>query len=554
MNMDMKKMSKLVWIIRFGYVALYFILVTTSSVSGQKCRDRRGSLPQVHYNLWTCSQCYAFLFAPDGSPKELESYGLNLRSRNTTYNVFPIGTLLIPDITNSTNRDQVCSTLKTDECTRWTDCCMAAIRCCDRQRSMPPMPNTGKYCPRTWDGFGCWDDTKPGVYVTQPCPTFIEHAFPTANAQKICRKNGTWYTQPPQYFEWTDYTKCVSIDNYRVTIFIGIGVNAASVVVLIPAMVIFLVYRTLRSQHRIRIHIHLFASFVFSSIIYILWDVLVYRDRLISAVTESVMYKNTGGCKFLYFLTRYTRTTNYMWMFCEGFYLHRLIVNAFEPPKSLIWFYLVGWAFPAVPVTIYSVLRSVYANENCWVNHFGNHEWWIYAPNLLALLTNLFFLCNILRILLTQLQAHPNEPSSYRRALKATFILIPLFGLQLLFIIYRVPDHSPASYYFEIITAIITNSQGLFVAMIFCFFNGEVFSLLNRSCKRHCYTDAMREAKAKSVMSMSTQVQHSTDMNGRSTNSRPFKNGSGSTNQNYIALEPLQAKKDENGTVVNTYN
>jgi hypothetical protein len=35
--------------------------------------------------------------------------------------------------------------------------------------------------------------------------------------------------------------------------------------------------------------------------------------------------------------------TNYMWMFCEGYYLHKLIASAFAEQKSLITFYVIGW-------------------------------------------------------------------------------------------------------------------------------------------------------------------------------------------------------------------
>ena len=49
------------------------------------------------------------------------------------------------------------------------------------------------------------------------------------------------------------------------------------------------------------------------------------------------------GCKFLYVMTRYSRGTNFLWMFCEGLYLHRLIVKAFTPPKRLLVFYILGW-------------------------------------------------------------------------------------------------------------------------------------------------------------------------------------------------------------------
>ena len=56
-----------------------------------------------------------------------------------------------------------------------------------------------------------------------------------------------------------------------------------------------------------------------------------------------ILFIAQGGCKLLYVLTRYSRSSNYLWMFFEGFYLHRLIANAFEPPKSLAPFYIIGW-------------------------------------------------------------------------------------------------------------------------------------------------------------------------------------------------------------------
>ena len=47
----------------------------------------------------------------------------------------------------------------------------------------------------------------------------------------------------------------------------------------------------------------------------------------------------------------------------------------------------------------------------------------------------------------------------YRRAFKATFIMMPLFGVQLIFIIYRPPFHLAISEAYEIIAAIIIHSQ-----------------------------------------------------------------------------------------------
>ncbi|GIY41932.1 uncharacterized protein CDAR_3881 [Caerostris darwini] len=72
---------------------------------------------------------------------------------------------------------------------------------------------------------------------------------------------------------------------------------------------------------------------------------------------------NLVGCKVLCVITKYARMTTYMWMFCEGFYLHKLIAASFAEQKSLRMFYFIGWVFPVFPVTTFSILRWYFADE-----------------------------------------------------------------------------------------------------------------------------------------------------------------------------------------------
>ncbi|XP_076439358.1 calcitonin gene-related peptide type 1 receptor-like [Babylonia areolata] len=313
--------------------------------------------------------------------------------------------------------------------------------------------------------------------------------------KKTCQPNGTWFSryQPGlngsqgKWVEWTDYTTCVDKQRLVTSVYLALGCNACSILFLVPALLIFLVYRSLRQQHRIRLHINFFTALLFANVTSIMWDVIVTHDRLTSDSlnTTPVLMANGIGCKLLAFLRLYFKSTTYVWMFCEGFYLHRLISNAFRPPKSLFILYASGWGVPLFYCVLYVILRGIYANDSCWAKSFGQLEWIIYCPNLLCLLVNLFFLCNILRVLLTQLQSHPNEPSNFRRALKATFVLIPLFGVQLFVTVYRLPAGQPGGAEYEQFTVFVTNSQGFFVALIFCFFNGEVIAQMRRTCTRH---------------------------------------------------------------------
>ena len=61
----------------------------------------------------------------------------------------------------------------------------------------------------------------------------------------------------------------------------------------------------------------------------------------------------------MHILLHYFLVSNYFWMFCEGLYLHTLLVIAFvSEDKILKWFYLLGWLTP-IPITLtYAYNRS----------------------------------------------------------------------------------------------------------------------------------------------------------------------------------------------------
>ena len=50
-------------------------------------------------------------------------------------------------------------------------------------------------------------------------------------------------------------------------------------------------------------------------------------------------------CQLLHVLTHYFTVCNYAWMFCEGFYLHALMVIAFTKERKLLRIcYGIGWS------------------------------------------------------------------------------------------------------------------------------------------------------------------------------------------------------------------
>ncbi|XP_074659537.1 calcitonin gene-related peptide type 1 receptor-like [Tubulanus polymorphus] len=443
------------------------------------CRDSTGDLEPGRFKLFTCKQCYRFLFRH----KALVSLGRThyLMALNNT--IYRPGTLIAPDIRNGTIRSLVCRSLSADECRRWTLCCRQAGKCCDEQienRRRLTVTNATRQrgtCPSTWDGFACWKETQSSETSYKRCPSFLSYAHSTGKAFKRCGENGTWFRHPKSGNEFTNYTTCIDAQSQKLGILITVSCNVISILFLVPAVIIFIYYRALLAQHRVRLHLNLFLSFITNGIMIIVWNIVITYNTLDNPNGITVN-ENSAGCKFLSTLTRYLEGTCFTWMFAEGYYLHQLLSNTFKPQDNLIPYYVFGWGFPLLPVMIYSIIRISLFDETCWILNIGAFEWIHYVPNLAAIVFNLVFLCNILRILLTQLTAHPNEPSNYRRALKATFILVPLFGIQWFLTIYRPAFDAPGYRVIDIAHRVTTGLQGAFVALIFCYFNSEVLSFL----------------------------------------------------------------------------
>ncbi|KAK8758748.1 hypothetical protein V5799_003620 [Amblyomma americanum] len=184
----------------------------------------------------------------------------------------------------------------------------------------------------------------------------------------------------------------------------------------------------------------------------------------------------------LYTLSRYFRLCQYAWMFCEGFYLHRLIASAFAEQKSLVLFYVIGWACPAIFVGISASLRALRLGHPCWMDNLEGYNWITLAPGLFCLFANFVFLCNITRVLVTKLRsAHTTEPSQFRKAVRAVLVLFPLFGMHFLMTVYRSPANCGAWEVYQYISKASDGLQGFFVAVIFCYLNGEVQGQITRS-------------------------------------------------------------------------
>uniref|UniRef100_A0A3P9AGY6 Calcitonin gene-related peptide type 1 receptor n=1 Tax=Esox lucius TaxID=8010 RepID=A0A3P9AGY6_ESOLU len=339
-------------------------------------------------------------------------------------------------------------------------------KCFEKMNRDLPYNKSGLYCNRTWDGWLCWEDTPAGTVSWQNCPNYFQDFDSTEKATKICTESGQWFRHPDTNRTWSNYTLC----NYHTTgklkmayilYYMAIVGHALSIASLMISLAIFFYFRSLSCQ-RITLHKNLFVSYVLNSALTLIYLIAVVNN-------PDVVERNPVGCKVLHFFHMYMLGCNYFWMLCEGIYLHTLIVVAvFAEEQRLHWYYLLGWGESEGPLT------------HCWMSVETHLLYVVHGPIMAALLVNLFFLLNIVRVLVTKLRdTHRAESNMYMKAVRATLILVPLLGIQFVIFPWR-PENRLVGEIYDYIMHILMHYQGLLVATIFCFFNGEVQAALKR--------------------------------------------------------------------------
>ncbi|XP_032527603.2 calcitonin gene-related peptide type 1 receptor-like isoform X1 [Danaus plexippus] len=339
-------------------------------------------------------------------------------------------------------------------------------------------------CPRTFDGFLCWDETPAGATAFQSCPGFVIGFDPKRYAYKKCMENGVWFLHPEGNRPWTNYTTCVDIDdlNFRSTVNeIYVGGYSISVAALILSLFIFFYFKSLHCT-RIRVHMNLFTAFALNNILWIVWYRVVVNNA-------TVVQENKIWCQLLHIVTTYFMVTGYTWMFCEGLHLHIALVVVFVKEKvAMRCFLAIGWGLSLVIIIVYAVVRYHIpgATERCWMEQ-SEAFWIITVPVVISLIASFVFLINVVRVLLTKLHPAPHRYSSVatKKAARAALILIPLFGLHFVLIPFRPSPDMPGEKLYQVVSALLTSLQGVCVAILFCFTNHDVVAAAKTYISRY---------------------------------------------------------------------
>ncbi|KAM6452938.1 parathyroid hormone/parathyroid hormone-related peptide receptor [Liasis olivaceus] len=383
------------------------------------------------------------------------------------------------------------------------------------------------FCAPEWDNLICWPEGAPGKVVSMPCPDYIYDFNHDGYAHRQCDSNGSWAVVPNQNRTWANYTECakfLTIDTREKEVFhrlyviytVGYSISLGSLTI---AVLILGYFRRLHCT-RNYIHMHLFISFMLRAINIFVKDAVLYSGSALEEmerITEDDFKSMTEappadksalvGCKVAVTLFLYFLATSYYWILVEGLYLHSLIFMAFFSEKKYLWgFTLFGWGLPAVFVTIWATLRAALADTECWDLSAGYFKWFIQVPILTAVMANFILFIKIIRVLATKLRetnaGRCDTRQQYRKLLKSTLVLMPLFGVHyIVFMAMPYTEVSGTLWQIQMHYEMLFNSfQGFFVAIIYCFCNGEVQAEIKKSWSRWTLAlDFRRKARSGST-------------------------------------------------------
>nr|XP_033787643.1 corticotropin-releasing factor receptor 2 isoform X3 [Geotrypetes seraphini] len=395
----------------------------------------------------------------------------------------------------------------------------------------------GPYCNATTDQIGtCWPRSTAGELVERPCPAYFNGIKynTTRNVYRECLENGTWAS-------WMNYSHCVPIlDNkififfphkfhghcvatdaaiilqgtlyshfirrkyplhYKIALIINYLGHCISVVALIVAFVLFLCLRSIRCLRNI-IHWNLITTFILRNLMWF----------LLQMIDHNIHESNEAWCRCFTTIYNYFVVTNFFWMFVEGCYLHTAIVMTYSTDKLRKWVFLfIGWCIPCPIIVAWAIGKLYYENEHCWFGKEpGKYIDYIYqGPVILVLLINFVFLFNIVRILMTKLRASTtSETIQYRKAVKATLVLLPLLGITYMLFFVNPGEDDISQIVFIYFNSFLQSFQGFFVSVFYCFLNGEVRSAARK--RWHRWQDhhslRVRVARAMSIPTSPTRI------------------------------------------------
>ncbi|XP_048027544.1 glucagon-like peptide 2 receptor [Megalobrama amblycephala] len=358
---------------------------------------------------------------------------------------------------------------------------------------------TGIFCNGTFDVFVCWPHSPPGI-VSVRCPPYLPwiKEDSTRYVYKECTVNGTWKTEENSSIIWRNQSECENPSFFkpqedevfrqsvlRVLCIVGYSLSFSSLCLAV------LIMSLLRKLHCTRnyIHMNLFVSFIFRASAVITKEVILQVKY--TNLPNDEMGWNSYTKSAISFLCKASKVSmeyfvgcNYFWLLVEAIFLHTLLFTAVLTRKRLLKKYMIiGWGTPLLFVIPWTVVKTVYENKGCWINNISWIWWIIRGPIILAVIVIFCIFLKIIRLLLSKYKADQVKFTDYRYSLaRATLVLIPLLGIHEIVFSLIIDESVEGSnrYTRNFVNLTLSSFQGLLVAVLYCFANGEVQAELKK--------------------------------------------------------------------------
>ncbi|XP_072208060.1 glucagon-like peptide 2 receptor [Excalfactoria chinensis] len=363
---------------------------------------------------------------------------------------------------------------------------------------------TGIHCNGTFDQFVCWPYSTPGK-VSVPCPSYLPwlENGSAGNVYRVCLDEGTWQTKENSTDIWRDSSECSEKNNlqkseeeHKLLTTLQLLYTIGYYFSLISLVLALLILSLLRKLHCTRnyIHINLFASFILRATAILIKDNVLHKiySKRPNDETGWILYLSPEIliiCRTAQFFMHYFVGANYFWLLVEGIYLHTLLITAVLSERRLLQTYIViGWVVPILFVAPWGISRSKLENTGCWGTNEHMGIWWIIrGPMLFSITVNFGIFLKILRMLNSKLKAQQMSFHDYKyRLARSTLVLIPLLGIHE-FIFSFITDEQVEGFprYVRLFIQLTMSSfHGFFVAVLYCFANGEVKAELHKQWSR----------------------------------------------------------------------
>ncbi|KAJ8939000.1 hypothetical protein NQ314_011250, partial [Rhamnusium bicolor] len=178
----------------------------------------------------------------------------------------------------------------------------------------------------------------------------------------------------------------------------------------------------------------------------------------------------------------------FMWMFIEGLYLHNMItVTVFQEYSYIKVYCYIGWTVPGLMTAVWLIIMLVEEAQTTWeYYYFLNYYWILEGPRSTVIMVNLLFLLNIIRVLIVKLrESQTSEIEQVRKAVRAAIFLLPLMGISHILFFYYKFNEAWKFAFWSYSTYFLVTFQGFFVAVLYCFLNGEVQTAIKNSFYLH---------------------------------------------------------------------